>query len=172
MNCNCVRDNESRIAEHYTAALGTPATAEAKNVGFLLGAGVSEAAYLPYAVKADKPGFRGAKGKEISMFFSFCPFCGKSTKEGIANISARAFEIADESMVELLVSHSVRGDALAPTYGLSDAEGREVRALEDADLAIQEAFEWLAARGLAELVEGEVDTSIALKGHALEFVGI
>nr|WP_124262475.1 hypothetical protein [Paraburkholderia bannensis] len=81
MNCNCVRDNESRIADHYAELLGAPATAEAKNVAFLLGSGVSEAAYLPYAVKADKPGYRGAKGKEVSMFFSFCPFCGKSTKD-------------------------------------------------------------------------------------------
>jgi hypothetical protein len=84
MNCNCVRDNESRIADHYTELLGTPATAEAKNIAFMLGAKVSEAAFLPYAVKADKPGFRGAKGKEISMFFSFCPFCGKSTKDAEA----------------------------------------------------------------------------------------
>ncbi|MDE1139916.1 MAG: hypothetical protein PW999_09735 [Paraburkholderia tropica] len=81
MNCNCVRDNESRIADHYTELLGAPATAEAKNVAFMLGSKVSEAAYLPYAVKADKPGYRGAKGKEVSMFFSFCPFCGKSTKD-------------------------------------------------------------------------------------------
>ncbi len=88
------------------------------------------------------------------------------------SLADRAFEIADESMVELLVSHSVRGDALAPTYGLSDAHGREVRELEDADPAIQQAFEWLNARELAELVEGELDTSIVLKGHAVEFVGI
>ncbi|MBN3853800.1 hypothetical protein G3N59_10450 [Paraburkholderia sp. Ac-20340] len=88
------------------------------------------------------------------------------------DLTARAFEIADESMVELLASHSVRGSALAPTFGLSDADGREVRDLEDSDPAIQEAFEWLEARGLAELVEGEVDTFILLKGHAVEFVGI
>lgn len=84
MNCNCVRDNESRIADYYTELLGTPATAEAKNVAFMLDSNVREAAYLPYAIKADKPGFRGAKGKEVSMFFKFCPFCGKSTKEQVA----------------------------------------------------------------------------------------
>jgi demethoxyubiquinone hydroxylase (CLK1/Coq7/Cat5 family) len=81
MACNCVRDNESRIADHYSEQLGTTATAEAKNVALLFGGKAREAAYLPYAVKADKPGFRGAKGKEISMFFSFCPFCGVSLKE-------------------------------------------------------------------------------------------
>lgn len=76
MTCNCVRDNEARLAEHYGKQLGVPAKAEAKNVSIMFGAKVSERAYVPYAIKADKPGWRGAKGKEISMFFSFCPFCG------------------------------------------------------------------------------------------------
>lgn len=76
MSCNCIRENEALVAKHYSNTLGVHATAEAKNVAFVLGGDVSERAYLPYAVKADKPGFRGAKGKEVSMFFSFCPFCG------------------------------------------------------------------------------------------------
>jgi hypothetical protein len=76
MACNCVRDNEKRVAEHYSLVLGVPATAEAKNVAFVLGDAPDERAYLPYAIKADKPGFKGAKGKEISMFFTYCPFCG------------------------------------------------------------------------------------------------
>lgn len=76
MTCNCVRDNEARLAEHYGKQLGVPATAKAKNVAFVFGDEVSERAYLPYAIKANKPGFSSIKGKEISMFFSFCPFCG------------------------------------------------------------------------------------------------
>lgn len=76
MTCNCVRDNEARLAEHYSKQLGVQAKAEAKNVAIVFGSVISERAYLPYAIKADKPGFKGAKGKEISMFFSFCPFCG------------------------------------------------------------------------------------------------
>ena len=78
--CNCVRDNEARLAEHYSKQLGIEAKAEAKNVAIVFGKGLSERAYLPYAIKADKPGWRGAKGKEISMFFNFCPFCGTSIK--------------------------------------------------------------------------------------------
>jgi hypothetical protein len=83
MSCNCVRDNEERIAEHYTKVLGVPATATVKNIAWGIGGdgGITEAAYLPYLVKADKPGFKSAKGKEVSMFFSFCPFCGVSLKE-------------------------------------------------------------------------------------------
>lgn len=77
MNCTCVRDNEKRIAEHYTKQLGVAATAEVRNVAFVLGEKPGEAPYLPYAIKADKPGYRGARGKEVSMFFTYCPFCGK-----------------------------------------------------------------------------------------------
>jgi hypothetical protein len=81
MPCNCVRDNEARLAEHYTKQLGVPAKAEAKNVAIVFGSGLSERPYMPYAIKADKPGWKSAKGKEISMFFNFCPFCGVSTEE-------------------------------------------------------------------------------------------
>jgi hypothetical protein len=35
----------------------------------------------PFFVKADKPGFRSAKGKEISFFASFCPFCGLAVEK-------------------------------------------------------------------------------------------
>lgn len=76
MTCNCVRDNEKRLAEHYGKQLGVPAKAEAKGVAIVLGSTLSERPYMPYAIKADKPGFKSAKGKEISMFFNFCPFCG------------------------------------------------------------------------------------------------
>lgn len=84
MTCNCVRDNEQRLAEHYAKQLGAPCTAAAKNVAIVFGSDVSERAYLPYAIRADKPGYRGAKGKEISMFFNFCPFCGISTEKAAA----------------------------------------------------------------------------------------
>jgi hypothetical protein len=92
MSCNCVRDNEARLAEHYTKQLGIAAKAEAKNVAIVFGGGVSERPYLPYAIKADKPGWRSAKGKEISMFFNFCPFCGVSTAEQKEGASSFAIE--------------------------------------------------------------------------------
>lgn len=65
-------------------------------------------------------------------------------------IVARAFEIADESMLELIAAHAV---AIAPRlYGLVDENSHEVASLDVADPAIQEAFEWLALRGVAKLV--------------------
>jgi hypothetical protein len=75
-------------------------------------------------------------------------------------IVARAFEIADESMLELIAAHAV---PLKPClYGLVDENSHEVATLDVADPAIQEAFEWLALRGIAELVTDECGEIIKL----------
>lgn len=86
--------------------------------------------------------------------------------------TARAIEIADQSMVELLLSHAVRFDALTPAFGLSAEDGTEVETLEEADPAIQEAFEWLQSRSMAELLEEASGACILLKGHALEYLNV
>ncbi|MGE0370818.1 MAG: hypothetical protein AB7Q01_02900 [Gammaproteobacteria bacterium] len=65
-------------------------------------------------------------------------------------ICARAFEIADQAMAELLLAHCVHGDAEG-LLGLCDENGGEVRTLVKADPAIREAFEWLSLRGQARL---------------------
>lgn len=76
-------------------------------------------------------------------------------------IVARAFEIADESMLELLACHAVAHKPLL--YALSDEQGHEVATLDAADPAIQEAFEWLALRGVAELATDDKGELIRLK---------
>jgi len=81
MSCTCVCDNEKRLAEHYSKQLGVPASAEAKNVAIVFGAKVESRPFLFYAIKADKPGYRSVNGKNIHMFFNFCPFCGVKTEE-------------------------------------------------------------------------------------------
>lgn len=86
--------------------------------------------------------------------------------------AARAIEIADQSMIELLLCHAVRFDALTPAFGLSAEDGTEVETLEEADPAIQEAFEWLQSRGMAELLEETSGVCILLKGHALEYLNV
>ncbi|MGD6771256.1 hypothetical protein VQ049_13085, partial [Staphylococcus arlettae] len=79
---------------------------------------------------------------------------------------------ADQSMVELLLAHAVRFDALTPAFGLSSENGTEVQTLEEADPAIQEAFEWLQLRDMAELMEESGGACILLKGHALEHLNL
>lgn len=82
----------------------------------------------------------------------------KHTAEQIA----RAFEIADEAMLSLLRSHTVKcvSDAMLLRRPLDD-EGREVATVAEADAATQDAVAWLSERGLCEIIDepgGEVIT--------------
>jgi hypothetical protein len=81
MNCNCISTIEAKAAAKYTADLGGPAEAKIGNVGFGVtdDGAVSMNMFAPVKVTADVPRFR--TGKKIDLFFSFCPFCGKSTKQ-------------------------------------------------------------------------------------------
>jgi hypothetical protein len=65
---------------------------------------------------------------------------------------ARAFQIADEAMYELLVSEGVPDDAIDTTViGLCNESSQEVASLAEASSAMREAFEWLQPRGYVEL---------------------
>jgi len=65
---------------------------------------------------------------------------------------ARAFEIADEAMFELLLSEGALSDGIDSTViGFVDESCNEVPKLEQACLAIREAFDWLRPRGYVEL---------------------
>lgn len=70
--------------------------------------------------------------------------------------SARAFEIADEAMYELLESScgNVTGLGGPTTFSLCNFDCQHVRNLDDACKSIKSAFEWLRSRGQAELVTG------------------
>lgn len=64
----------------------------------------------------------------------------------------RAFEIADESMFELLISEGMPDDAIDTTViALCDEHSQEVASLAEASAAMREAFEWLEPRGYVEL---------------------
>lgn len=68
--------------------------------------------------------------------------------------AARAFQIADEAMYELLIAEGVPGDSPAidaTVFGLVDENCQEVTALADASAAMREAFDWLKERGYVEL---------------------
>jgi hypothetical protein len=80
MKCNCVRDNEPKVAEHISKQLGVPVEAKAQGVAFVFGKNPGEMPFMPYTVKADKPGYRAGK-KTVNMFFTFCPWCGERLEE-------------------------------------------------------------------------------------------
>lgn len=64
----------------------------------------------------------------------------------------RAVEIADSCMRSDIECHCVHiGGVLTGRYGLVDENCVEVRTLAASDPAIREAFDYLRARGLAEL---------------------
>lgn len=71
----------------------------------------------------------------------------------------RALEIADEAMMDQLLCHSLPDEAIRSGFGgvlaLTDEDGDVVRALSDADPAVQEALEWLLERKLAELITAD-----------------
>lgn len=79
MNCNCISELEKKVADKYAADLGKPVEVKCTGAAIVFGKTVSMAHKTPFIVKADAPGYR--KGKDVSFFASFCPFCGKSTKE-------------------------------------------------------------------------------------------
>lgn len=83
---------------------------------------------------------------------------------------ARAFAIADEAMSDLLLCHGLPDEAAvmggSGGVGLVAEDFSEVFTLSEADPAIQEAFEWLKARGLAELMTDPHGEHIFLKRPA------
>jgi len=75
MNCTCMTDLEKKLAEKYSADLGKPAEAKCEGVAIVFGKKVTAEHKTPFRIKSDVPGYR--KGKEVSFFASFCPFCEK-----------------------------------------------------------------------------------------------
>ncbi|MGJ7611307.1 MULTISPECIES: hypothetical protein [unclassified Variovorax] len=63
---------------------------------------------------------------------------------------ARALDIADESMFNVLSSNCVPGDESRTVLGLVSATGSEVKKLGEADPEILEAFDWLRLRGFVK----------------------
>lgn len=62
----------------------------------------------------------------------------------------RAFNIADEAMLDMLQAHCVYEDApLGVVLAPVDPQGNRVQRIQDAERAAQEAFAWLRARGFA-----------------------
>jgi len=68
-----------------------------------------------------------------------------------AEMTAKAFEIADQSMRSLIECHCVREDSFGHLFSPTNTEGSEVHSLADADPVIIEAVEWLVARDLASV---------------------
>ena len=80
MNCNCLNEMEDKVANKFADDLGVPVEASCQAVAF----GLSENGMVlwhktEFKVTADAKGFK--RGKLVPVMASFCPFCGKSTKQ-------------------------------------------------------------------------------------------
>lgn len=65
---------------------------------------------------------------------------------------ARAFQIADEAMFEILISEGLPDDFIDTTMiVLCNDQAQEVTSLAEASAALREAYEWLQPRGYVEL---------------------
>ncbi|MEN3067909.1 hypothetical protein [Uliginosibacterium sediminicola] len=66
---------------------------------------------------------------------------------------ARAFELADESMIERIKSVAVRSDEHGVLWGFVAWDGSQVADSSLASPYLQEAVAWLSLRGLCEVIE-------------------
>ena len=64
---------------------------------------------------------------------------------------ARAFQIADEAMYEILLSEGCIASIDDTEIGFCNNLCQEVATLSDASPSLREAFDWLKARGYVEL---------------------
>lgn len=82
MNCTCIKDMEGKLRDFLHPKIkGHIERVECGCIGFgLTDDGMEIRLLIPFNIKADAPGYRSLKGKQMSVSASFCPFCGKSTK--------------------------------------------------------------------------------------------
>ena len=85
--CNCRADIEAKLLNRHKE--NTPDarlhTAELKGYGFILAdAGMREVGQMPIELTSEgqlkKGGFK-LKKERMTMFFTFCPFCGEKYKK-------------------------------------------------------------------------------------------
>lgn len=82
MNCDCIKDVESKMATFMKAKAGDDATAKVANIAFCVteDMGLLHVLQIPFRVKGSKKGYTSERGKEIGCNASHCPFCGRTTR--------------------------------------------------------------------------------------------
>lgn len=85
MNCDCIKQTEKRLAEadfvKAKAGENIEVSCQITTFGLTETNNLVLALAIPFRVRGTGKGFSSAKGKELPVFASYCPFCGKSTKE-------------------------------------------------------------------------------------------
>ena len=77
-----------------------------------------------------------------------------------AELTTRAFQIADESMFALMECSCLSNEESKTLFSLCDDNSNEVGSIAETSEALQEAIEWLTARGYIEVVEDDTGGNI------------
>ena len=81
MNCNCIDELQTKIKDLMQPKIkGSIKEVRPTSLSYVMADPPYTALAIPFTVKADAPGYRSEKGKEVPVHASFCPFCGVSAK--------------------------------------------------------------------------------------------
>lgn len=85
MNCDCIKDIESKMRVFMKEQAGDDATAKIQNIAFYMDgsakvgeARLTSALQIMFRIKGSKKGYTSEKGKEMGCRVSHCPFCGRT----------------------------------------------------------------------------------------------
>ncbi len=82
MNCNCINEVEAKVKEHHQPQVKAPIdSVRCTNISWVLSGEGGTFISIPFSIKADAPGYRSEKGKQMMVHASYCPFCGVSAKK-------------------------------------------------------------------------------------------
>jgi hypothetical protein len=80
MNCDCIKDIESKIAVFMRPKAGDDAEARILNTALMVTeTSLVSVLQIPFRIKGSKKGYTSEKGKEMGCNASHCPFCGRTT---------------------------------------------------------------------------------------------
>lgn len=79
MNCDCMNKYQDKIKEQYKEKLETDEVqVSIENWAIEMSGRMTLS--VPFRVKADKPGFKAHKGRQVQFLVNYCPFCGESAQ--------------------------------------------------------------------------------------------
>lgn len=79
MQCDCLEQVTKNVTERMQQddRAGVGAKAECGAVAITFGKTLESRLYIPFNVTGPNVGYRSKKGKELPVFCTYCPFCGK-----------------------------------------------------------------------------------------------